>query len=220
MRILRRRPQRELPHSAAVLREHRARLHRVRDQPLIDDVILHHHLGSFECGVGIAAVHHPVEADVVGDIGVKLRRSRFRCFEGIDGDRQRLVVDIDRVGGIARLIAIGCDDDRDGVSDVADCVDCDRRIGWRFRIRTGDDPCARDRAEAGVLHLLAGVHAEDAGHRGGFLCINTLDLCVRVRRSHHGHVDHAGENEVVGVFGLAGDEPRIFAAFDSGSENA
>ena len=51
---------------------------------------------------------------------MELRRSRFRRLEGVDRDRQRIVVDVDCVGSIAGLIAIGCDDDGDGIPNRED----------------------------------------------------------------------------------------------------
>ena len=44
----------------------------------------------------------PVEADVVRDVGVELRRALLRRLLGVDDGRQRLVVHLDRVGRVAR----------------------------------------------------------------------------------------------------------------------
>jgi len=53
--ILRRVPQRQLTRGAAPLREGGARLHRVGDEPLVDDPLLDDHLGVLERRVDVAA---------------------------------------------------------------------------------------------------------------------------------------------------------------------
>ena len=74
VRILRRVPQRQLAGCAAPLRERRARLHRVRDEPLLDDALLDDDFGVRERGVDVAACDRPVEGLVVRHLGMKLRR--------------------------------------------------------------------------------------------------------------------------------------------------
>ena len=79
VRILRRVPQRQLAGGAAPLGQRRARLHRVRNQPLLDDALLDDDLGVLERRVDVAAGDRPVEGLVVRDVGVQLRRARLQC---------------------------------------------------------------------------------------------------------------------------------------------
>ena len=55
----------------------------------------------------------------------------------VDDRRQLVVVDDDRVGGVAREVAIGGDDDGDRLAAVADRVDGDRAM-IRRRERRAD----------------------------------------------------------------------------------
>ncbi len=88
------------------LRERRPRLHRVRDQALVDDPLLHDDVGGAEGRLDVAARDVPVEADVVRDVGVDLRRALLRRLPRVDDHGQRLVVHLDRVGGVARGVAV------------------------------------------------------------------------------------------------------------------
>ena len=75
------------------------------------------------------------------------------AFSGSVTAGQRLVVDFDGVGRVAREVTVRRHDDRDGVAGVAGDVDGDRGIGRRLRVGAGNDPGAGDRAEARVLHV-------------------------------------------------------------------
>ena len=96
-----------------------ARLHRVGDQALVDDALLDDDVGRFERRVHVAAADRPLETDVVGHVGVELRLSLGGRLLGVDDGRQRLVVDLDGFDRVAGDVAVGRDDDRHGVADVA-----------------------------------------------------------------------------------------------------
>ena len=67
------------------LRDRRARLHRGRNQPLLDDPLVHHdHAGRRERGIDVAARHRPVKGPVVRDVRMQLRRARRAAPCGID----------------------------------------------------------------------------------------------------------------------------------------
>ena len=57
------------------LRDRAARLHRRRDQPLLDDPIADDDVGRLERRVDVAAGDRPVEREVAGRFGVQLRRA-------------------------------------------------------------------------------------------------------------------------------------------------
>ena len=69
VRVLRRVPQRQLAGRRRELRDRAARLHRRRDQPLLDDAIADDDVGRRERGVDVAARDGPVERDVAGRLG-------------------------------------------------------------------------------------------------------------------------------------------------------
>src|SRR5204863_2795294 len=71
-----------------------------------------------------------------------------------------------------------------------------------------------------VVHeVLAGVHADDAGHPLGARCVDRADVGVGVRAAKDGRVDHARQLDVVDVVALAPDEARVFLSLDGSSED-
>ena len=64
------------PVAGEVMRERCARLHRGRDQPLLDDAVANDDIGVLERGIDVAAGNGPVERDVVRRVLVQLRRAR------------------------------------------------------------------------------------------------------------------------------------------------
>ena len=81
-----------------------ARLHRVRDQPVVDDVELGdvRRLGERGVDRGLVAVA-PVVAGVVGDLVVHRRPLDARGLGDVDHRRQLLVVDLDQLGRVLGL---------------------------------------------------------------------------------------------------------------------
>ena len=67
----------------------------------------------------------------------------LRRLLGVGDRRQRLVVDLDRVGRVAREVAVLGDDDRHRVADVAHRVDRDRRVGRGLRVGARARPTRR-----------------------------------------------------------------------------
>ena len=121
------------------MRQHAARLHRVRHEAMV-----HHALADLYFGVGKRLVDRGVVDLKVGRRPcrsapgqprgcwkVRVARLAFHGGFGIDDDRERIVLDDDRVRGIAREIAIGCDDDGNGLAGVTH--DVDGRHGGRRR---------------------------------------------------------------------------------------
>ena len=87
-------------------------LHRVRDQPLVDDPLADDDLGRVDRGVRPCLVADgPLEDDVVRGVLVELRSARLDRLVGVDDGRQRLVVDDDRLERVERL-RLGVGDDR------------------------------------------------------------------------------------------------------------
>ena len=65
VRVLGRHPERDLAGRRPVLGERRARLHRVRNQALVDDPLGDDHVGRLEGGIHVAALDLPREGEVV-----------------------------------------------------------------------------------------------------------------------------------------------------------
>ncbi len=109
--------------------------------------------GATPVPLGTSATARLFGKVLVDDAGLAFHR-RF----GIDDDRQRIVRDDDRVGGIAREVAIGRDDDGHRLAGVAHHVDGDR-VMRRRRKRRAD----RHRREH-LRDVGAGVDRFDAVH--------------------------------------------------------
>ena len=88
-----------------------------------------------------------------------------------------------------------------------------------FDIGVGDNPGAGHRVEdAGGVG--AGIDGDDAGSLGRGGGVNAADAGVGVGAAQDGGVNQAGQLDVVGVGGLAGNQPGIFAAADAGTEKS
>ena len=106
------------------------RLHRDRRQAVVLDPQLHHVLGLGEGGVGrVLVAEHQAEADialraVVPDLGGAVLGGVLE----VDDGRQRLVVDLDQFGGVARLRERLGHHEGDAVADEADLVGIEHRL--------------------------------------------------------------------------------------------
>ena len=213
MRILRGVPKCELARGAAPFRERRARLHRVRNQPLLDDALLDDEVGLRERRVDVAAADRPVERFVVRNIRMQLRRARFVRRHRIDDRGQRLVVDVDELERVVRLIRRFGDDDADDVADVADEVARAAAVCRHLQVRVGQQPRARHRLQR--VNFRAGEDGDDAGRALRARRVDACDARVCMRAAQHRGVHHVGQREIVGVGRRARDEPRIFAALEA-----
>ena len=97
-----------------------ARLHRVRHQPVVDDVELGDVLGRFERRLGrLRIAEVPLIDGVVRRHVVDLRCARSLRRGRIGHRRQHRVVDLDLFGCVARLRQRLRDHDRDRIADMA-----------------------------------------------------------------------------------------------------
>ena len=206
VRDLGRRPERELVADAGA--DHRARLHRARDQPLLAVVALQHHRGVAEGRVEVAVGEDPLVALVAGL--VHLRRVLVQRRPDVQHRRQRLVVDVDGCERVGGLVPVPGHHDGHRLADVADLVGGHRRVGRDHDVR-GDRPGARQAALL-VGEVGAGERGDDAGSAAGGADVHRGDPRVRERAAQEGHVQHAGQADVVGPVGLAGDQSGVFLA--------
>ena len=99
MRVLRRVPQREAVGAGIVFADGGARLDRIRNEAVVDDIELGDVLGRLERGVGrLGVAEMPLVDRVVGRDFVDLRRARALRLGRIGDRRQHLVFDLDLLG--------------------------------------------------------------------------------------------------------------------------
>ena len=219
MGVLRGVPKRQLARCLVVIRERCPGLHRVRDQPLLHDVLLEHHVGILERCIDVAARDTPVKRLVLRDVGVDLR-----CAVGGGVSRVRhgglgLVVDLDQLERVVRLVGVLGDDDGDDIADVANRLLGDAGIGRDLQVGVGHEPCARHRLE-GVCRVRPGVDGEDAGCARRTGCVDLPDRRVGMRAAQHRRMHHAGQGDVVGIGCGSGEQPGIFTAPDARAEQS
>ena len=156
-------------------------------------------------------------AERVTQLGEELDAIRDRAVLdrlGQVGDhRQALVVDHQRLGGIARLrLAVG-DDHRNRIADIAHRVDGEHREGWHLQLRSVR---VRRLSDAGaridVSKVVRRHHGEHARHRPDFVQIFDGEAGMGDRAAHH-----MGDRRVFGaavgqIAALAGNEGGVFLA--------
>ena len=201
-------PQRQLAAHPLVVGHAATGLHRRRVHARVDDVLLHHDvgLGEHRLGGGLVA-GLPVEAVVVGlavQVGADHGGVGRQGAAYVDHRRQRVVLDVDQLEGVARGVAVLGHHEGDllalephlvGGQHRLHVVGQGRHPGQPLlgQVRTGDD-----RLHLRVRQRGAGVDADDPG--------------VRQRRAQDREVQHALQLDVVDVLAHAADEPGVLLA--------
>ena len=210
VRDLRRRPQRERPFAGMVRGHHGPRLDRHGRETLVVQAVLDHAVRPPEGIVDVAAAQDRLRE---GDVGTQLRMRERRAFPGrclrVGHDRQRIVVDVDGVDGVACDVRIGGNRDGHRVAREIDPVVGEhgvrRRLEIRNRRRTGHEP-------ARVVDVGAGEHGDDSGNRLRGAGIDAHNPRVRVRAAQDARMQHARQPHVVGIGADPLHQPRIFDA--------
>ena len=160
-----------------------------------------------EGGVDVAAAGDRVGVgDVRLEIRVRERRAALHRFFRVGHGRQRIVVHVDRVDGVARDVRIAGDDDRDGVADEVHAVARQDRVLRRLEIRNGGG--ARHQA-ARRVDVGAGQDGDDARDRARRRDVDAGDARVRVWAAQDHGVQKPGEPHVVHVGGDPLDQTRV-----------
>ena len=221
MRVLAGGEQRQIIRARIIFADRRARLHRVGDQPVVDEVELGDVFGRGERRIGGGLVAKvPVVDGVVGGHFVDLRGARLGDGAKIHRRRQNAVIDDDFLRRLARLrISIG-DDDGDVIADIAHLAlrQHGMRPGLHRRTVLGmDHPAADEAADLVGGDVLAGEHGDDAGggERGGR--VDSVDRRMGVGRAQEMRISLSGAIDVIDITSLAGDETKIFLALDGGA---
>jgi hypothetical protein len=68
-----------------------------------------------------------------------------------------------------------------------------------------------------LLDLVSGQHRQHSRLLPGSRSIDPTEVGVGVRAAEHGHVRHAAELHVTGIFPFAGDEAGVFFPLDGGA---
>ena len=202
---------------AVMLADGGARLHRVGDQPIVDELEARHVMGAREGSVDRRLVAEmPVEAEIAGGGIEQQRPARLDGLVAGDHRRQLPVVDLDQLGRGFRLLARFGHDHRHGVADMAHLALGEHRahrLGHRRAVLRGDEPAARQAAYGG-LKIGAGVDRRDTRRRQGLGRIDAGNLRMGMRAAQQAGLELAGPVDVVGVFALAREEAQVFLAPD------
>ena len=153
MRVLAGRVERVVAGGAVEVADRGARLHRVGDEPVVDEVELDHPRSPWRiAGIDRGEVAQmPVVAQIAGGLGEDLRRPRRQSRGRVDDGRLLGIVDAQQLGGLARLFEGVGDDHRDRVADMAHALQCQRRVrrlGHRRAVFRMHLPAARKPADA------------------------------------------------------------------------
>ncbi len=222
VRVLAGRVEREVARGRVEIADRGARLHRVGDQPVVDQLDLRDLVRLIESGIGGALVAQlPVVAGVAGCDVPELRRRRLdRILDGRDR-AQRLVVDFDQLGRVPRGLAAVGDHHGDLVADIAHASDRERRMRrllHRAAVLELDRPAAGQAADIVLGHVRASEHGDDALGLRGLRRVDRAEICMRMRRAQDVGVQLAGAVDVVGVHAPAGQEAEILLAADGGAD--
>ena len=222
VRVLAGREERVLAGGAVELADRGARLHRVGDEAVVDEVEPHHPRRPADRRVDRREIAQmPVVAEVARRLVAHLRRAGLQRRGRVD-DRGLLgIVDADQLGRVARLRQGVGDDDRDRVADMAHPVGRQhrmRRLDHRRAVLRMDEPAAGQPADAVGREVGGGVDGRDPGCRPRRRGVDAGDPGIRVRAAQDEGVELAGPVDVVGVGALPGQEAVILAPPDRRSD--
>ena len=180
MRHLRRRPERQLVHEG--LREARARLDRVRDQPVLAEAATDGRGRLGEQLVHLAGVELPGVAAVRAELVVDQRGTLGEGGLRIDHRVERLVVDGDELGRVRGERGAVCDDDRNRLADEPHAVAGEHRnrhVGNLGAFGGVDREAAR-----AALHVAPRQDETDAVARRRGRDVDLVHARVRERTPH------------------------------------
>ena len=169
-------------------------------------------LGTGERRVGrILVAHHQGEGDIVRRLVPDHRRAGLHRVFDRDRRRQRLVIDFDQLGGIARLLDRFGNHEGDALADRAHFVG-DQDRPQRAKALRAAHVFGHRRGEAAELvgnDIGAGQNGEHAVGGLGLGGVDALDARVRMRRHHHHAVALVRQVDVVDIAAAAGDEAWV-----------
>ena len=216
MRVLAGVPQREVIVAGVVFGQRRARLDGVGHQAVVDEVELGDVLGIGESGVGRFRIAElPLVDGVVGRVLVDLRRP-IPGLGRIDHRRQHLVVDLDLLGGVARLrLASRRSRPRPRRRHGSPCSAASAGCGAIFIGEPSLEWIIQPQIRLPILSLASSAPVSTATTPGMALAAAVSMLLILAwacgERTNTARVS-PGRVDVVGVLALAGDEADVFLA--------
>ena len=196
--------------------DRRARLHRVDDNAVVDEVDCGDVRRLREGGIDRRRIaEQEVEGHVAGRLVVELRRAFGDGVLKLHHGRQRLDVEHNGFGGIAGRGRCLGDDKGDRIADIAHPVDGQgrpRRLPHRRAVPVLAREPARQEAVPGRHDIPPGHNSENAGHRHRRLAVDAAEDAVGVGAADEDAVSLARHGEIVGVAALAAHEGRVLVA--------
>ena len=155
------------------------------------------------------------ETDIVGCF--RPHRGRALCLRiGGRGDRgKRRVIDLDKLGGIARSVMGLGDDERHVVAHQPHPLLAERQVGrgeHRRAVRTVARHCAGNAAEPRGLDIVMGIDREHAGNGDRRGRVDRADLRMGVGRTQDVAISLVWPVQVVAVAPAASEQARVFPA--------
>src|SRR5262245_19543351 len=220
---LARRPQCMLSCGRIVLTDRRSRLHRVADQPVVDQLDLGNMVRPLERGLGrFTITEFPVVTDIVGDLVEDGRRTSLQRTSQAGHGRKALVLDCYGRGGITGSSQRIGDHERYGITYMPYLAlrQCGvRRLLHRNAALAGDTPAAGNAANAVALDVLAGKHCKDPRQRKGDCRVNGPDTRMRVGGPHKHAKGHARSLDIGDIGASSSKEASILLAKDGSPNN-
>jgi hypothetical protein len=202
--------QRQAIRGNVVIGDDRSRFHEIGDDARIDDRDLGHRMRARKRLLGRSLVADlGIEQQVAGVIRPDLRRVLAERRDGADRGRQRLPVHLDRLDRIPRPFDGFGNDERHGVTDMADLVTREDRIRRRGEGVVREIEQARQPAQFGRV-----VGREDRRHAGQVPRRGHIDGEPRmgVRRAQHQCVQRLLRQEIGRVMPFAANQRVVFLA--------
>ena len=131
--------------------------------------------------------------------------------------RERLVVDVDQLGGVLRGRAALGDDHRHPVAGEPRLVGRERQV-LDHRDVVGHGPEARQPAGPCVGEVGPRERCHDSGRLARGRDVDVLQDGVRIGAAHDVGVHHPGRGEVVDVAALAVEQARVLLAENGGAD--
>ena len=154
--------------------------------------------------------------EAVGGVGARLGEEQHLVGGGgleVDDDRQRVVVDLDQVGGVLPLVGLLGEDGGHRLADEPHHVLRQERA---HHLLVG--PAEQQRGLE--VDVGAGEDADHAGRRTGLPDVDRLDAGVCEWGPDEREMQRSDQVEVVGVAGAAREESRILHAHDARAHDA
>ena len=164
--------------------------------------------GGRECGFRIAVAERAVARDVRAEPVMQHGAVGFERIGRPQGDRQRLVIDLDQLQRVLGEVTVRRHHHGDRLADIAHALDRDRPA-LDVRLHAGE----QRRPERG--HLGRGDHRRDALRGARRAHVDRADDRMRMRRAQHGGVQRARRHaEIVDVAPAPGEQGRVLHPLD------